>query len=242
MFFLTSAHAQNLLVDSNGDGTIRVLAFGDSLTFGVGDGGLGTELGKRGYPGRLSKLLGVPVDNVGVAGEEFSSDGVDRWVGTIAASNADVVILIEGANDAFNGISGLTVRNAFQRAANVGAVLGKKVVLATLPTPCCEHGGQITETSLYSSELSVLSGINELPLIDLKRAWETTCDNLGECQLYNLPEGLHPNATGYNVIAQTIAAKLVGVDIFSPGGASELESALGLPVGTVVVKPDTASK
>lgn len=237
-----AAQAQNLLVDKNGDGAVKILAFGDSLTFGIGDGGLDVELGKRGYPERVSSLVGVPVDNAGVPGEEFSSDGVNRWVNQITTSSADIIILFEGANDAYNAVAARTMRDAFQRAVNAGTIVGKEVMLVTLPQPCCEHGGQISDSNTYSADLAVLSNVNEVPLIDIKRAWETTCDNIGECNLYNLPEGLHPNAKGYTVIAQTIAAKLVGVDIFSPGGAAELESALGLPQGTVIVKPDTSSK
>ena len=233
--------ADNLLNDTNGDGVVRILAFGDSLTYGIGDGGLGVELGKRGYPSRLSSLVGVPVENIGVPGEEFSTAGVTRWVSAISNSNADLVILIEGANDAYNSVSTQTVSNAFQRAVNAAAVLGKKVILATLPTPTGDHIAQSLATNHYSNELHVLSGVNELPLIDLKKAWETTCSNAGACELYNLPEGLHPNANGYKVIAQTIAASLVGVDLFQPGGASELESALGLPAGTVIVKPGVTS-
>ncbi len=241
LMLATAAQAQNLLVDKNGDGAVKVLAFGDSLTFGIGDGGLDVELGKRGYPERVSSLVGVPVENAGVPGEEFSSDGVNRWVDTIAASSADIIILFEGANDAYNAVAAQTMRDAFQRAVNAGTILGKEIVLVTLPQPCCEHGGQISDSNTYSAELAVLSNVNEISLVDVKRAWETTCDNLGECDLYNLPEGLHPNAKGYKVIAQTIAARLVGVDIFAPGGAAELESVLGLTSGTVIVKPDTSS-
>ena len=40
------------------------------------------------------------------------------------------------------------------------------------------------------------------------------------------------------MIAQVLLAKLAGIDIFSPQGATDLEKAYALPAGSVIVKPD----
>jgi len=55
----------------NNDGKILLMAFGDSITAGVGDGP-GAENFPRppaGYPLRLQSLLGLPVVNDGDPGE-----------------------------------------------------------------------------------------------------------------------------------------------------------------------------
>lgn len=227
------------LSDFNGDGQTALLSFGDSITYGVGDGGLGTGVAADGgYPGRLERLLGIPVDNEGVPGEELTGTGYLRFAALLRRSNADTLLIQEGANDAFKQIPATQYRNTLQKMINAAKILNKQVVLMTLPTPCCNHGQLIGDTQSYSGEIETLSIVNELELINLKKAWETTCNNPGECDLYNLPEGLHPTATGYTVMSQTVAATLLGIDIFKDGGAAELEGALGLPEGSVLVKPD----
>jgi hypothetical protein len=77
-------------------------------------------------------------------------------------------------------------------------------------------------------------------LADIARAFASTCDNLNKCQLLNVPEGLHPNTLGYDVIAQTVLATLYGIDIFSQSGASELAGALGVETSVIKVKPEAA--
>ncbi|MFQ5525378.1 MAG: GDSL-type esterase/lipase family protein [Thermoanaerobaculia bacterium] len=72
---------------------IDVIAFGDSLTFGVGD-----EEG-LGYPKRLKKMLGKgsSVLNFGEPAEE-TVIGVSR-IRTVLGEEADVLLLMEGTND-----------------------------------------------------------------------------------------------------------------------------------------------
>ena len=229
--------ADSALVDTNGDGVVKILAFGDSITYGIGDGGLGTVLGPRGYPKRLANLTGVLVTNDGVPGEVLTTNGVDRFVSSVRSAKPDVVVLMEGANDAYNHVDYATFNDAEQRLINAASVLGVKIFIVTLPTPCCDHFAESLATSRYSDLTRVLSGVNEIQYIDLEKAWASTCVNKSACELYNLPEGLHPTAKGYDVIAQTIAAGLLGIDILSAGGAAELEAKLGLTAGTVIVKP-----
>ena len=87
------------------------VAFGDSLT-------LGTGAGERGdYPSRLSQRLGVPIQNLGAAGET-SADGMKRLEG-VAALNPRVVLLCFGGNDV------LQRRPRDQMLANVGAMIDR---------------------------------------------------------------------------------------------------------------------
>lgn len=230
------------LADQNGDGIIRIVAFGDSITAGVGDGGrsgdeIAAATATSGFPHRLESLLNIPVNNDGQPGEEIATSGIDRVLGVLRSQNPDYLVITEGTNDAVKQLGTEQYRDALQRIINVARAQGIQVVLQTLPPPCCEHSSLTIFTESYSNLIAELGVVNTLAISDLERAWITTCSSLQTCNLYNLPEGLHPNAKGYDVIAQTLAATLVGVDIFSPSGAKELEDALGLEAGSVIVRP-----
>jgi lysophospholipase L1-like esterase len=234
------------LEDLNGDGNISYLAFGDSITAGLGDGYQpGAEIpafeGARagpGYPARISQWAHIVSYNAGVPGEELAEGGFKRFPGVVSRSPADLVGILEGANDAIHLLDAGVYRRLMQRLINVAQSLGRRPIVITIPTPCCNHAGQGPFTRSYGGMLRDLALLNSVPIADVEHAWDTTCENREECELFNLPEGLHPNSKGYDVIAQTILATLYGIDIFSPGGAKELEGALGLPAGSVVVKPD----
>jgi len=229
---------ESLLNDVNGDGAVNVLTFGDSITYGIGEGGFDPAGGPRGWPGRSSALLGVPFDNQGNPGEELLEGGVDRFVEVVPGSNADVVTILEGANDAIRRKGGPSYQNALQRIVNVAVASGKEVAVLTPQEPCCEHGPQAPFTADYANAVRTVTSANELRLIDIALAWKTTCAGQSECDLYNIPDGLHPNSKGYDVMAQTVAAGMLGINIFEEGGAQELEGALGLPEGTVIVLPE----
>ena len=75
-----------LVVDKNGDGKIDILAFGDSITRGVGDvppteEGVFTPFEPReeaGYPLRLETMLGINIQNLGVPGDRAGRAVPDR--------------------------------------------------------------------------------------------------------------------------------------------------------------------
>ncbi len=69
-----------------------ILAFGDSLTAGVG-----TEK-QHSYPSVLSRLSGRKVVNAGISGE-VTAQGLARMADVIAKTNPDLIILLEGGND-----------------------------------------------------------------------------------------------------------------------------------------------
>lgn len=88
-FTLTSCDNKKLTEIPN-DGII--LAFGDSLTVGVG-----SELSKS-YPSVLAQLSGRTVINAGVSGE-LTAQGLLRLPEVITQTNPHLLILLEGGND-----------------------------------------------------------------------------------------------------------------------------------------------
>lgn len=216
------AHADGgALEDRNKDGVIEVLAFGDSITYGVGDGiAPGTYVegplahgAPRGWPLRLSGLLGISVINAGVPGEELVGvgtigSGIDRFPGLVVGSSIDVVIIKEGANDSEHFVSARTYANTLQKAINVAVAEGKGVVLSTLAPPTGSHAQFSGFTNAYSNSVRDLGLINALPVVDIESVFYIACPELATCNYYNLPEGLHPNTLGYDAIAAEMAQAL----------------------------------
>lgn len=86
-----------LVACSGGDNIVlpdkaKLLAFGDSLTFGIG-ASEGAD-----YPSVLARLTGHEVINAGVSGET-TAQGLIRFEHVIEAESPDLVILLEGGND-----------------------------------------------------------------------------------------------------------------------------------------------
>ncbi len=89
-----------------GNGT--VLAFGDSLTLGVG------TTKENSYPAVLAKLSGLNVVNSGVSGET-TAQGLKRLPTELERTKPDLVILIEGGNDILRNKSLSETKNNLQQ-------------------------------------------------------------------------------------------------------------------------------
>lgn len=69
-----------------------IIAFGDSLTVGVG------ATPNESYPSTLANLTGLTAINSGVSGEK-TNEGLKRLPSALNETQPDLVILIEGGND-----------------------------------------------------------------------------------------------------------------------------------------------
>jgi lysophospholipase L1-like esterase len=198
--------------DVTGDGQVHVLAFGDSITYGVGDGenpGDYVEViddagAPRGYPLRLSTDGGRLVSNAGVPGEQLLNGGIQRFPELVVGSDVDTVVVMEGVNDAVQRVEASEYRAALQRIINVARAEGKKIVLNTLPPPTAMRSSLTPYTNLYSSVVRELAGVNDLTVADVEQRFVSDCPDMATCIHYNLPEGLHPNTSGYDAIAEVV--------------------------------------
>jgi lysophospholipase L1-like esterase len=238
-----AAAEQQLLRDRDGDGAVRALAFGDSITYGVGSSyqpgeyveDLSSSGARSGYPNRLTGYLGIPIVNSGEPGELLTGGGVERFASKVVGRSYDIVFIMEGTNDAFPQTAPIQYAHSLQKMINVAVADGKAVVVMTVAPTSGLHSGLMLFTEAYSQTARELAAVNRVALVDVERGLTDACGIVEDCQLFLQPEGLHPNAKGYDALAQLVAARLVGVDITAPGSASQLASALGIPAVNVLV-------
>jgi len=87
-----------------------ILAFGDSLTVGVGTSA------SNSYPAVLTQLTGLQVINRGISGET-TAGGLQRLASVLSETNPDLLILIEGGNDILRN------KKSAQTKANLAAMI-----------------------------------------------------------------------------------------------------------------------
>ena len=163
-----------------------VLAFGDSLTYGTG----ADE--RDSYPAQLALLIGRKVARAGVPGE-ISGDGLKRLPEVLDEHQPKLLILCHGGNDFLRRLSKQQV------AANVRAMIqlarerGIEVVLIGTPEP----GFSVTAPEFYA----VIAKELRIPYED-----GVIGQILRDASLKSDP--IHPNARGYRLIAERLAALL----------------------------------
>ena len=106
------------------DGTI--LAFGDSLTFGVGT----TKINS--YPSVLAQMTGLNVINAGISGET-TTGGLARLPEVLDRTVPDLLILIEGGNDILRNQSKSTLKTNLQQMIELAQSRRIPVVLIAIP-------------------------------------------------------------------------------------------------------------
>ena len=179
----------------------EILAFGDSLTAGLGLPADAT------FPSRLEARLRAEgtlahVVNAGVSGDT-TSGGLARldWV---LAEKPDIVILELGANDALRGIEPALVR------ANLDAMIGKieasgaKLLLMGMRAPPNWGADYQHEFDRVYPELAQAHGVTLYPFF---------LEGVAMDPKLNQPDGLHPNERGVAALVERIApyvARLIG--------------------------------
>ncbi len=178
------------LRDVNGDGTIVILCFGDSITQGS----------LRGvYPSRLETLLEgrASVLREGVTGEA-TSEGRARLAEVLADSAPDYVIILEGINDGCNVPVDVVVENLRAMVSAVRAH-GAVPLLGTVFVSSDLMGGFWRECA---ARINVAMRALDAQRIDFAGAIGERWDEL-------TVDGLHPNSRGVDVLATRAAKALL---------------------------------
>ena len=159
------------------DGTL--LAFGDSLTLGVGVATADS------YPSVLSRLGDRRVINAGVSGETTDL-GLARLQQTLQQENPDLLLLLEGGNDILRSKDpGKTKRN-LAAMVELAQAQGTEVVLVGVP-----------DKLLFSDAAAFYGEIAEQ--YDLVFDGETLADLLRSSEYKS--DAVHLNAQGYRLLA-----------------------------------------
>jgi acyl-CoA thioesterase-1 len=196
--------------------TTIYVAFGDSITEGVGD-----EEG-GGYPPRLEALLiargrDADVRNRGVAGET-TVDGLAR-IDSVIAQGGDVMLIMEGTNDLPHNVSPETVAFNLGEMAERAEGAGMEAVIATViprsPTANVDRENILTQQ--LAETIRDLAGTSERELADPFEDFITTPNYYQEFYSKDPDDPVgHPNARGYDKLARVFLDVILGVDTVPP--------------------------
>ncbi len=201
----------------------EVKCLGDSITEGLP---VFDEENLGGYPGRLQPLLrqggmkGVRVRNLGVGGE--ATIEVMARIGGIVSSG-DILVLLVGSNDVTRILRGeLTLEDTISNIAfmlRFARTAGMRVLVGTLP-PRTPDAADSTNTLTYEAvqRIRQLASKNRYEVVDFWNA-------LPNRQLYTYATYYtfiardrvgHPNAAGFQLLAETAAGVILDGDSQSP--------------------------
>ena len=164
-----------------------ILAYGDSLTLGVGaTPGLS-------YPEQLSRLLGRRVVNGGLSGE-VSAEGARRLPGLLDQHDPELLILCHGGNDMLRKLDREQLRENLRRMYEAANQRDIDVVLIAVPQP----GLLINDADLYRELAKEL----QIPVLN-----EVLGELMADSQYKS--DAIHLNAQGYRKLAEAVADLLL---------------------------------
>ncbi len=164
-----------------------ILAYGDSLTYGLGT----TE--EKSYPAILQQLSRRHVVSFGIPGER-TAEGLSRLPETLDEYRPQLLILCLGGNDILHRIGQSEIEQNLERMVAVSREHGVPVLLIGVPLPSRR---ELKTAPLYfdiSRKLEVPLEADILPEVLSDRALKSDI--------------IHPNAEGYRLIAEAIYKKL----------------------------------
>lgn len=180
-----------------------IVAFGDSITAGYNS---------VPYSTYLQEIVGAKatVINQGKGGEQ-TGDAVDRISGVLSGNKPTYILIMEGANDAFWGVSGSTVK------FNLGVMIDRSRAAGAIPllstvTPNTRDSLTVSISNDYNPRITALASEKGVVLVDAYNAVAGNWQNLSV-------DGLHPNPAGSSLLADIFAAQLpYGTNSDSGGG------------------------
>jgi lysophospholipase L1-like esterase len=163
-----------------------VLAFGDSITYGTG------ARESESYPAQLAGLIGRQVVRAGVPGE-VSAQALARLPGELDEHRPALLVLCIGGNDFLRNLGKAQAAANVQTMVAVAKQRGIDVLLIGTP----EKGLTLAPPAFYAEIAEQLGIPYEGKVIgEILRNSELKSDTI------------HPNARGYRLIAERVAALL----------------------------------
>jgi acyl-CoA thioesterase-1 len=164
---------------------LQVLAFGDSITFGIG------TTGDNDYVAVLSRRVGVTVANSGIPGDTTGS-ALNRLDTSVIARNPKIVIVLLGGNDLLQNVPVQTrvsnITTIVQRIRGIGAAV-LLVGLGSPPLDPFDGALPALASSTGSTYVpAILDGIFGVPSL--------------------MFDSIHPNNAGHAIIADRLEPPL----------------------------------
>ncbi len=189
---------------------VKVACVGDSITQGVGV----ANAWRNSYPAVLGKLLGpgYRVKNFGFSGATLLKEGNNPYEKTSAFREAtkfrpEIVVIALGTNDSkpqnWDGRQETFLKDYEALIAHFRKLSKKVKVFLCLPPPSFQTRSDDIREPILKRQRRMIRAFAEkkrLPVINLYAP-------LKDHPKW-LPDGVHPDATGAAVIAQTVAAAL----------------------------------
>jgi lysophospholipase L1-like esterase len=204
----------------------KFLAFGDSITWGD-DGSMTSsspfDRNARLRPGKRvddnqtytalleSALRGYyraqtpRVQNEGAQRERVLDPLTrKRFQTDVLSGSYDAVLLLEGVNDLADGAEISAVVSGLRDLARDAANAGVRTVLATLPPerPGGARAYVVGIVTTFNDQLKAAAQRENIPVVDVYSAFG------GDVTTLIGPDGLHPSAKGYQVMANAFLAKI----------------------------------
>ncbi|MGH8740969.1 MAG: arylesterase [Burkholderiales bacterium] len=167
-------------------GDAVVLAFGDSLTYGTG------AAEEESYPAQLEQLIGRRVVRAGVPGE-VTAQALERLPAALDKHAPRLLLLCIGGNDFLRRAGNAQAEKNVRAMVKLARSRGIGVLLIGTPEP----GLLVTPPAFYA-------GIAEEFAVPYEAA--VIGEVLRDAALKSDP--IHPNARGYRLIAERLAAAL----------------------------------
>ncbi|MBS0152190.1 MAG: arylesterase [Nitrospira sp.] len=177
----------------------RIVAFGDSLTAGLG---VPTE---ESYPAQLQRRLDAlgytyKVINAGVSGD--TTAGGMRRVPWILTNKPVLVVLELGANDGLRGLSIDQTRHNLREIILRLRGAGVEIVLAGMKLP--PNYGQ-DYTTQFETIYRTLAREHQVPFIPF------FLEGVGGSSSLNQADGIHPTSEGYKVVVENLLKTLIPI-------------------------------
>lgn len=175
---------------------LRLVAFGDSLTAGYG---LPRDAG---FAARLEAALRAEGRDVEVIDAGVSGDTTDMGLARLdwsVPADADAVIVELGANDALRGLPPAEARKNLDEIVGRLTARGQKVLVAGMIAPRNLGAAYGAAFDPIFAEIAAKHGALLYPFF---------LEGVALRPDRTLPDGLHPNAEGVNVIVAGILPKV----------------------------------
>lgn len=174
----------------------NVVAIGDSITYGF------PYLPDYSWVCLTSRKLGIKMVNKGINGDP-TGGMLERFFADVIAQRPTHVIIMGGTNDAFERISAREVVDNIRRMTDA-AIENSIIPFVGLPTPC-KYIQEEHMLEKYREQLLRYLACHGIGMIDF---FSPMVDVSGRLREDLHTDGVHPNESGYRVMAVQAAGFL----------------------------------